>query len=140
VTATFAAVQVLPMFDVAKARMFYVGHLGFHVDWEHRFEPGFPLYMQVSQNGLTLHLSEHHGDGSPGVVVVVRATGLEAYQAGDRREGLPLRSPGPRGGAVERPRDGGDRPLRRPAPLQRAGRPHAAVSPRPVPDAERRAA
>jgi catechol 2,3-dioxygenase-like lactoylglutathione lyase family enzyme len=80
VTATFASVQVLRMFDVAKARMFYVGYLGFHVDWEHRFEPGFPLYMQVSQNGLTLHLSEHHGDGSPGVVVVVRATGLEAYQ------------------------------------------------------------
>lgn len=38
----------------------------FRVDWEHRFEPGFPLYLQVSRDGLVLHLSEHHGDGSPG--------------------------------------------------------------------------
>jgi hypothetical protein len=33
---------------------------------EHRFEPGFPLDLQVSRDGLVLHLSEHHGDGSPG--------------------------------------------------------------------------
>jgi catechol 2,3-dioxygenase-like lactoylglutathione lyase family enzyme len=30
---------ILRIFDDAKAREFYVGYLGFEVDWEHRFEP-----------------------------------------------------------------------------------------------------
>jgi catechol 2,3-dioxygenase-like lactoylglutathione lyase family enzyme len=69
------------MFDVGKARAFYVDLLGFRVDWEHRFEPGFPLYMQVSRGSVRLHLSEHHGDGTPGSVVFVDVTGLDAFHA-----------------------------------------------------------
>src|SRR3546814_734157 len=53
---------ILRIFDEAKAREFYFGYLGFTADWEHRFGENFPLYMQVSRAGLTLHLSEHHGD------------------------------------------------------------------------------
>ena len=55
---------ILRIFDEAKAREFYVDFLGFKVDWEHRFEPGLPLYLQVSKDGCVLHLSEHHGDCS----------------------------------------------------------------------------
>lgn len=72
-------IPVLRIFDEAKARAFYVGYLGFRVDWEHRFEPGLPLYMQVFRGGCTLHLSEHHGDGTPGTVVFLRMEGLEAF-------------------------------------------------------------
>lgn len=74
-------VPILRIFDEAKAREFYVDFLGFTVDWEHRFEPGMPLYMQVSRDGLTLHLSEHHGDGTPGSVIYVRMTGIEALHS-----------------------------------------------------------
>lgn len=59
-------IPILRIFSVEKAREFYVDYLGFHIDWEHRFEPGMPLYMQVSRDGLVLHLSEHHGDSTPG--------------------------------------------------------------------------
>ena len=59
-------IPILRIFSVEKAREFYVGYLGFKVDWEHRYEPALPLYMQVSRDGLILHLSEHYGDGSPG--------------------------------------------------------------------------
>jgi catechol 2,3-dioxygenase-like lactoylglutathione lyase family enzyme len=55
---------VLRMFDVAKAREFYVDFLGFTVDFERRYEAGFPLYMGLSRGECRLHLSEHHGDGS----------------------------------------------------------------------------
>ena len=58
-------VPVLRIFDVGKAKEFYAGFLGFTIDWEHRFDDRAPLYMQVSRNGLVLHLSEHHGDGTP---------------------------------------------------------------------------
>lgn len=53
---------ILRIFDEDKAREFYVQFLGFQVDWEHRFEPGLPLYLQVSRDACVLHLSEHHGE------------------------------------------------------------------------------
>jgi hypothetical protein len=40
---------ILRIFDEAKAKEFYIDFLGFKVDWEHRFEAGLPLYMQISK-------------------------------------------------------------------------------------------
>ncbi len=76
---TIKAIPILRIFDVAKAREFYLDYLGFKVDWEHRFEENAPLYMQVSLGEFVLHLSEHHGDGCPGSAVFVNVTGLEKY-------------------------------------------------------------
>ncbi|RDA82914.1 hypothetical protein CP532_6061 [Ophiocordyceps camponoti-leonardi (nom. inval.)] len=73
-----SVVPILRIFDVTKADEFYVGYLGFGVDWDHRFDDGAPLYRQISRDGLTLHLSEHHGDGSPGVQIRVVMRGLDA--------------------------------------------------------------
>jgi catechol 2,3-dioxygenase-like lactoylglutathione lyase family enzyme len=72
-------VPIFRIFDVEKAREFYVGFLGFTVDWEHRFEDDAPVYIQVSRGALVLHLSEHHGDACPGSAVFVRLTGLDEY-------------------------------------------------------------
>ena len=72
---------ILRIFDEAKAREFYVDFLGFTVDWEHRFEPGLPLYMQVSRDGCVLHLSEHHGDGNPGAAMRIETSDLDALHA-----------------------------------------------------------
>jgi catechol 2,3-dioxygenase-like lactoylglutathione lyase family enzyme len=71
-----AAIPILRIFDIERARGFYVDWLGFTVDWEHRFHDDAPLYMQVSRDGLVLHLSEHSGDGTPGTVVYVTARGV----------------------------------------------------------------
>lgn len=67
------------IFDVAKAQEFYVGYLGFAIDWEHQFEDVAPVYMQLSQAGLTLHLSEHHGDACPGSTVFVWMHGIRDF-------------------------------------------------------------
>ncbi|PFH56393.1 hypothetical protein XA68_16584 [Ophiocordyceps unilateralis] len=72
-----SVVPILRIFDVAKADEFYVGYLGFGVDWDHRFDENAPLYRQISRDGLKLHLSEHHGDGSPGVQIRVATRGLD---------------------------------------------------------------
>lgn len=69
-------VPILRMFDEARAREFYVDFLGFGVDWEHRFAPDLPLYMQVSREGCVLHLSEHHGDALPGSALRIETTDL----------------------------------------------------------------
>lgn len=70
-------IPVLRIFDEAKARDFWVHYLGFAVDWEHRFEPTLPLYMQVSRAGAVVHLSEHHGDATPGSAVRIGVSDLD---------------------------------------------------------------
>ena len=80
--ATFKqTIPVLRMFDVAKAREFYIDYLGFSVDFEHRFHENAPLFMGISRAGVSLFLSEHHGDGTPGTHVVVQMSGLDDLHA-----------------------------------------------------------
>lgn len=74
-------IPILRVFDVDKAKEFYVDYLGFQVEWEHRFEANTPAYLQIVRDGLTFHLSEHHGDACPGATVFVWMTGLEAFHA-----------------------------------------------------------
>ena len=88
------AVPIFRIFDAAKAREFYLGFLGFTLDWEHRFDGRAPLYMQVSRGGLTLHLSEHHGDCCPGSTAFVRVRGLSEYHAEITAKGYGYLRPG----------------------------------------------
>lgn len=71
-------IPVLRMFDVAKAEDFYERFLGFSVDWDHRFDAGYPLYRQISRDGVILHLTEHYRDASPGASVLFQVAGIEA--------------------------------------------------------------
>lgn len=73
------ATPILRIFDERKAKEFYLDFLGFVLDWEHRFEEGLPLYLQVSKDGCVLHLSEHHGDCCPGAALRIETTELEAF-------------------------------------------------------------
>jgi hypothetical protein len=75
-------IPVLRMFDEAKAREFYCNFLGFIVDWEHRFEDGTPLYMQISSGTCVLHLSEHFGDASPGSSMRIPMEDLDGFVEG----------------------------------------------------------
>ncbi|TIR23189.1 MAG: VOC family protein [Mesorhizobium sp.] len=69
---------ILRMFDIAKAREFYLDFLGFEVRFEHRFDDNAPLYMGIARDGCELHLSEHHGDGSPGTHIRVESADIAA--------------------------------------------------------------
>ena len=87
-------IPILRIFDATKAREFYEGFLGFHIDWEHRFEPGAPVYLQVSRAGCVLHLTEHHGDCCPGGTVFVRMRGLEGFHHEVSAKPYPYMRPG----------------------------------------------
>ena len=81
-TSTFlSTIPIMRIFDVVKAKDFYVGFLGFEVDWEHKFDNGSPVYLQISKDDLILHLSEHHGDCCPGSTVFVWMNGIEEFHA-----------------------------------------------------------
>ena len=87
-------VPLLRIFDVEKAKEFYVSFLGFAVDWEHRFDEKAPAYIQVSRAGLALHLTEHHGDACPGSTVFVWMIGLEDFHREISSKGYGYLRPG----------------------------------------------
>lgn len=72
-------IPILRIFDEAKALEFYVEWLGFTIDWTHRFDENAPIYMQISSNGVVLHLSGHHGDSTPGAKVFIECDGVREF-------------------------------------------------------------
>lgn len=72
------AIPIIRIFFEDKAKSFYLDFLGFTLEWEHRFEAAFPLYAQVKRSDLKLHLSEHHGDATPGSAVFVPTKNIDA--------------------------------------------------------------
>jgi uncharacterized glyoxalase superfamily protein PhnB len=72
-------IPILRIFDYTKAVEFYIDWLGFEIEWEHVFEEGMPKYIQIKREGIALHLSEHHGDTTPGTRIYVECTGLKEY-------------------------------------------------------------
>ncbi|WP_101759024.1 glyoxalase superfamily protein [Oceanicoccus sp. KOV_DT_Chl] len=72
-------IPIFRSFDEKKAKEFYIEFLEFKLDWEHRFEAGLPLYMQISKGGCVIHVTEHHGDSSPGSSIRVEIDELDAF-------------------------------------------------------------
>ena len=68
-------IPILRIFSVEKAKEFYIGWLGFNIDWEHQFEQNTPKYLQVSRGHLVLHLSEHHRGHLPWISGLGRNAG-----------------------------------------------------------------
>ena len=75
------ATPILRSFDEGSARAFYVDWLGFAVTFEHRCAPHLPLYLGLRRDGVELHLSEHHGDTTPGTRVRIAVSDIDAFHA-----------------------------------------------------------
>jgi len=89
-----AAIPIIRIFAVDQAKEFYLDYLGFTLDWEHRFEQTLPLYAQVRRSALVLHLSEHHGDATPGSTVFVPTTDIATLHAELASKPYPYARPG----------------------------------------------
>lgn len=71
---------IFRIFDYKKAVEFYVDWLGFEILDEHTFEENSPLYIRILLEGIEIHLSEHHGDCSPGAKIIIEGfVGLKDY-------------------------------------------------------------
>ncbi|WBV57923.1 glyoxalase superfamily protein [Chryseobacterium daecheongense] len=72
-------IPVLRIFDYNKTIEFYIDWLGFEIVWEHRFEENTPVYLEVKKENIIFHLSEHHGDASPGSSVFIWGEDVARY-------------------------------------------------------------
>ena len=85
--------RVVPAFRIrsyATSKAFYVDGLGFQIDWEHRFQPDLPVFMQLSRDGLTIFLTEHEGDCPPGGLVHLYVPDVDAWFTEFQHKGVPV--------------------------------------------------
>ena len=88
-----AVIPILRMYDLEATRRFYLDYLGFSEVFQ--TETGdLPVYLIVSLGSVRLHLSSHHGDGTPGTAVLIVVGELEALHASLRAKGYPFMNPG----------------------------------------------
>jgi catechol 2,3-dioxygenase-like lactoylglutathione lyase family enzyme len=71
------AIPVLRVADAAASVAWYA-RLGFALEWEHRFEPGFPAFVSIARDDVRLFLSEHTGDATPDTLVYLRVADVDA--------------------------------------------------------------
>lgn len=62
-------IPALRITDYTRSKAFYVEGMGFQIDWEHRFEPHFPVFVQMTKDEMTIYLTEHTGDCQVGGLV-----------------------------------------------------------------------
>lgn len=55
--------------------------LGFTAQWEHRFEPHLPAFVEVMRGQVRLFLSEHEGDARPGTLIYLRVDDVDTIAA-----------------------------------------------------------
>lgn len=77
---TTDVVPIVRVADAAVAARWYE-RLGFHVEFEHRFEPHLPAYVGIRREGAQLHLSEHAGDARPGTLVYIWVDAIDPIAA-----------------------------------------------------------
>jgi len=73
-------IPVLYVEDAARAVAWYE-RLGFRKEWEHQFEPGFPLFVCVARGRVRLYLSEHKGDARPNTLIHLNLKDIDAVSA-----------------------------------------------------------
>ncbi len=78
---TYRTAPVFRSFDEGLARQFYIDWLGFTWEGGHRFDASAPLYAFLRLGDFHLHLSEHHGDATPGSTAIVYVKGLRDWHA-----------------------------------------------------------
>ncbi len=80
-------VPVLQIDDYQQAVDFYVSALGFTTVFEHRHEPGFPVFMAIRKGDLVVQLSEH-GRGHSGSEVYIYVDDIHAWHEQCRVSGI----------------------------------------------------
>src|SRR5215469_16844631 len=88
-----SVIPILRMYDVTATIRFYVEYLGCSLDWQDG-EGDRPVYLQVSRDGMRLHLSSPPDDGTPGTAVLVVVRNLDALHAELHKRGYPFLNPG----------------------------------------------
>lgn len=87
-------IPILRMFDLCATRRFYLDYLGFSLLTEIGGTADIPTYWIVALGSVRLHLSTHHGDGTPGTAVLIVVGDLDSLHSDLRQKAYPFMNPG----------------------------------------------
>ncbi|MBI2423396.1 MAG: VOC family protein [Candidatus Hydrogenedentes bacterium] len=83
-------VPALRITDYEASKRFYVDGLGFAIDWEHRFEPHFPVFAQLSRGSLVFYITQHAGDCQRGGLIHLFVPDVDAWHGELRSRGVAI--------------------------------------------------
>jgi catechol 2,3-dioxygenase-like lactoylglutathione lyase family enzyme len=86
-------VPTLRITNYARSKAFYVDGLGFKVEWEHRFEPQFPVFLSIKRDEMEIFLTEHAGDCPVGGLVHLYVPDVDAWYTEFQSKGVPVKEP-----------------------------------------------
>jgi catechol 2,3-dioxygenase-like lactoylglutathione lyase family enzyme len=86
-------IPALRITDYERSKRFYVDSLGFRVEWEHRFQPHFPVFVSIVRDGMRLYLSEHTGDCQVGGLVHFLIPDVDAWYGEFKDRGIEASEP-----------------------------------------------
>ncbi len=87
---------VIPQLRITNAPRslkFYVDGLGFKIDWEHRFGPTYPLFVQLTREEQTIFLTEHANDCQVGGACYFIVPNAEQYYVALQARGVTASKP-----------------------------------------------
>lgn len=90
---TQTVIPQLRIISAEKSLPFYVQGLGFAIDWQHQFEPGFPLFFQLTRDRQTIFLTEHTGDCQIGGAVYFHVPDVDACYRSFTANGVSVPQP-----------------------------------------------
>jgi hypothetical protein len=76
----FEVIPILRITSASEAVKWYE-KLGFKQTWLHRFEPGLPAFVEVTNGSMKLFLSEHTGDARPDTLIYLKVPDVDAFVA-----------------------------------------------------------
>ena len=91
--AMMAIQRVVPALRITNyesSKKFYLDQLGFILEWEHRFEPKFPVFMSVALEGMRLYLTEHSGDCQVGGLVHFVVSDVDVLHGTFKKRQVPI--------------------------------------------------
>lgn len=86
-------VPALRITDYESRKKFYVEGLGFHMEWEHRFRPDFPVFMSIRRDDMRIFLTQHSGDCQVGGLVHFYVDDADAWYREFIGRGITIENP-----------------------------------------------
>ena len=87
-----AVIPAIRVKSYPASKQFY-SSLGFHEQWVHQFEAGFPLFASVAREGMEVFLTEHVGDCAFGALVHFNVPSVDALFEELRSAGVAVADP-----------------------------------------------
>lgn len=86
-------VPALRITNYLRSKAFYTEALGFTVNWEHRFGPDFPVFMEVGRDDMSFYLTEHAGDCQVGGLIHLVVSDVDAWYTELQQKGVDVADP-----------------------------------------------